>query len=129
MDPVTLAVAAATLISKFFEGSVSEAGKEAGAGLVAWVKDRFKGHEDREHALARVQDAPDSPARVKVLEGVIADEARSDPDFLNQLARLLEKAQPVNSQGSAMTHGNQSPAVGQISGSTTFNYGVTPPPA
>lgn len=129
MDPVTLGIAAAGLIAKFFEGAVSNAGEEAGTGLVAWIKNRFKGNEPGEQALARVEDAPDSASRVKVLEGVIVDQAQADPDFLAQLAKFVEKAQPASAQGTATTYGDQSPGLGQVSGgSVNVNYGATPPP-
>jgi hypothetical protein len=128
MDPVTLGVAAAGLIAKFFEGAASKAGEEGSAGLVAWLKDRFKGHEAGEQALARVEDAPDSSSRVKALEGVIVGQAQADPDFLAQLATLLEKAQPAAAQGQAATFGDQSPAFGQVSGGNVgINYGTTAP--
>lgn len=130
MDPVTLAVAAAGLIAKFFEGAVSNSGEQTAAGLVAWIKDRFKGHGAGEQALARVEDAPDSTSRVKALEGVIVEQAQADPDFLNQLAKLLEKAQPSTAHGQAASSGDQSPTVGQVSGgSMNINYGTPPPPA
>lgn len=128
MDPVTLAIAAAGLIAKFYEGAVSKAGEEAAAGLTAWIRDRFKGHEVGEQALARVEDAPDSSSRVKALEGVIVDQAQADPDFLARLAKLLEKTQPAAAQGQATTSGDQSPAFGQVSGgNVNLTYGTTPP--
>ncbi|SDP44505.1 hypothetical protein SAMN04487914_111143 [Arthrobacter sp. ok909] len=129
MDPVTLGVVAAGLISKFYEGALSKAVEEASKGLVDWIKGRFKGHEAGERALARVEDAPDSTSRVKALEGIIEEQATADPDFLDQLAKLLEKAQPTAVQGHAATSGAQSPAFGQISGgNVSVDYGTTPPP-
>lgn len=130
MDPVTLAVAAAGLISKFYDGAVSKAGEEAAAGLTEWIKDRFRGHEVREQALLRVEDAPDSSSRVRALEGVIVDQAQADPDFLARLAEFLEKTQPATAQGQATTSGDQSPAFGQVSGgNVNLIFGTTPPPA
>lgn len=129
MDPVTLAIAAAGLISKFYEGAVAKAGEETTAGLTTWIKDRFKGHEIGEQALARVEDAPDSSSRVKALEDVIVDRAQADPEFLAQLAKLLDKARPAAAQGQATTSGGQSPAFGQVSGgNVNLSYGTTPPP-
>ncbi|MGN7251898.1 hypothetical protein [Arthrobacter sp. SAFR-014] len=126
---MTLAVAAAGLIAKFYEGAVSKAGEDAAAGLTAWIKGRFKGHEVGEQALARVEDAPDSSSRVKALEGVIVDQAQADPDFLDQLAKLLEKSQPAAAQGQAATSGDQSPAFGQVSGGNlSLSYGTASPP-
>jgi hypothetical protein len=132
MDPVTLGIAAAGLVAKFFEGAVSDAGKEAAAGLVGWIKGSFKGHQAGEQALTRVEDAPDSTSRVKALEGVIADQAQADSAFLAQLAKLVEKAQPAAAQGTATTYGAKSPAFGQIAGgNVNLNYDTTtaPPPA
>lgn len=129
MDPVTLGMAAAGLIAKFFEGALSNAGEEAGAGLVAWIRSRFKDHGDGEQALARVEEAPDSASRVKALEAAIVDHARADPDFLAQLAKVLEKARPAAAQGTATTSGDRSPAIGQIDGGhLNINYGTPPAP-
>ena len=129
MDPVTLGIAAAGLVAKFFESAVSKAAEESAGGVVEWLKSRFKGHPSGEQALARVEDAPDSSSRVEALSGVIADQAQVDSDFLAQLAKLLESAQPAAAQGQAATSGAQSPAFGQVlGGKVNLNYGTPPPP-
>jgi hypothetical protein len=66
---------------------------------------------------------------VEALKGVIVDQAQADPDFLKQLAKLLEKAPPAAAQGQATTSGDQSPAFGQVSGgSVSLSYGAIPTP-
>ena len=78
VEPVslTLGAIAAALVAKATE-KTAEAAVDGGAGalsgIVAWLRKRFSGPEDNQGAtaLARIEDAPDSPSRLsRILFGI-----------------------------------------------------------
>lgn len=96
MDPVTLGVAAATLlVSKFGEGFAKEAGSSAWNGVKRLrdaVAAKFKGKPDDETALQHVlADPQDAELRAALAQRITAA-AAADAGFRSSLAELVEQA-------------------------------------
>jgi hypothetical protein len=97
VEPVTLGVIAAALVAKALDRAEDEA-VDAGTGvlkrLVGLVRDRFSRDRDAPTTMAvsRVQDAPDSPSRVRELAVAIDGVAEADPAFRSELEGLVEEA-------------------------------------
>jgi hypothetical protein len=97
VDPITMAAAgaAALFAKKVVEELGSQAGKSlsAAAGrLVEWL--RRRGDEDSETAaaLTMVQTRPNDQTRIGLLRQVLADRAAREPEFAEQLQRLVGEA-------------------------------------
>lgn len=93
MEPVTLGLAAASLVAK--------AALEAAAGETSWnalksvgnrLRNWFAHRDDDEavKALDGVEAYPDSPKAIEALAGRITEAARSDPDEADGLSRLVD---------------------------------------
>jgi hypothetical protein len=127
VEPVslTLGVIAAGLISKALERATDRA-VDAGEGVLeriaAAVRERFSavGDEEGETALERVEDAYDSPARVRALAEAI-DRQAAEPDFGQELERLIEAVRETGADVEAIAQtaiGNQNVQIANVSGST-----------
>ena len=100
VDPVSVTVGAAVaaLMTKAAETGgeqLADASKAAVGRLVGWLRDRFTqtGDEEGSRALARAEDAPDSPSRTAALAAVVDQRAAADPEFKSQVQRLVELTQ------------------------------------
>lgn len=128
MDPVTLGVAAATLVGAFFTKLVEKAGEKTGEGavgtvgkLVDWLKGRFtpEGDPDGAKALARLEDVPDSPRLQDALAQAIAGKAKADPAFKADLEKLVSQAQDAGTGAISQTAvGNRNTQIADTYGST-----------
>jgi hypothetical protein len=97
MEPVTLGVIAAALVAKALdraEDRVVEDGEGVLRPLVGALRDRFSRADDQAGttALERVEDAPDSPTRVRELAKLLDERAAGDPEFRGELLALVEQA-------------------------------------
>lgn len=118
MDPasITLGMVAAKLLS----GALDEMGSELGgvpARLMTWVRKRLGSGGE----LQRVEDAPDSPRRVKELGSALDALLDQDPHARDELERLiadLKRDQPATYQSVV---GNQNVIANQST--VTVNYG------
>lgn len=98
MEPVSLSigVVVAGFLTKAFEGAGSKLGTAVAEGLgrlLSAVRDRLGG--DAGVALARAEEAPDSPSRLRALADVVDAEVARDPTFgteLEELVAALEQA-------------------------------------
>lgn len=140
VEPVSLTVGAlaAALVSKAAEKAVEKVGEdagEAGVGALArfarWLRERVSGHQEPSAALARVEDVPDSPSRVKAL-GVALDRfAEQDPGFGEQLRRQVQQARDAGVDVKVITQtalGDQNVQVADVEGSTvSVSYGTGHP--
>ena len=99
VEPVslTLGAVAAALVAKATE-KTAEAAVDGGAGALSrvrsWLRERFSGPENNHGATAldRVEDAPDSPSRLRELAEVLDGRADAEPSFRSELAALVEEA-------------------------------------
>jgi hypothetical protein len=135
MDPVTLGTITTGLIVKAVDRAEDSA-LDAGAGvlrrLVRFVRDRVTREADTaaSTALARVEDAPDSPSRVHELEMAIATLARRDEEFRFELERLLTEARDagIDVDISQAAIGNKNvQATGIIGSEVHVSYSSLPP--
>lgn len=134
VEPVTLGVIAAALVAKALdraEDDAVDAGEGALRRLIALVRDRFSGEKEAAGtALARVEDAPDSPKRVRELAGVIDALADRDGGFRSELEGLIEEAQRSGVDVGRIVQtatGIQIAQVADVVDSTiTISYGAAP---
>ncbi len=138
VEPVslTLGTIAAALVTKATEEAAGRAVK-SGAGaltsLVNWLRRRFSGADEQQGvtALARVEEVPDSPSRLKELAEVLDRWAEADPEFHSELRSLVERAQAsgVDVGSIAQTAwGDQNvQSAGVVSSEITVTYGQPPP--
>jgi hypothetical protein len=135
MEPVSLSVGllAAALLSKAAERA-GEHAVDAGAGALtrfaAWVRERVSGHPAAT-ALERVQDAPDSPARVRALGEALDRHVLEAPGFAAELKAQIEQARAAGVQVRSIAQsvvGDQNVQVADVQGTVTVTYGDPPAP-
>ena len=136
VDPVSLGAITTGLIVKAVDRAEDDA-LDAGSGalrrLLGFLRDRFSHDVDApaSTALARVEDAPDSPSRRQELAAAIAALAQRDEEFHTELERLIGEARQAGIEvGSSQTAtGDQNvQAAGLIDSEVHVSYG-SPPPA
>lgn len=93
MDPVTIATAAVAFLAPYLAEGSKAAAKKAGETLVAALERRFKGQPAAGEALQDVKAAPQDGDAQAALRLQLKKALAADPDFLSELARLLEAAQ------------------------------------
>jgi hypothetical protein len=96
MDPTTvLATNVAIFVAeKFGEGFLKKAGEvvfEKTVIIVQKLRDNFKGDEDAEEALQRLEKKPQSEARQKELAEVLEEKLKTDGDLAQTLQQLVEE--------------------------------------
>jgi hypothetical protein len=101
--------------------------------LLGFLRDRFSRDADApaSKALARVQDAPDSPSRLRELALAIAALAQRDEGFRSELERLIGEARGAGIEVdiSQTATGDQNvQAAGLIDSEVHVSYS-SPPPA
>ncbi len=138
VEPVSLTVGAiaAALVAKASDKAAERAvddGAGALARLVGWLRARFA-HDDATEAstaFAKVEDAPDSPSRVRELAAQL-DRWADDPGFRAELQGLVDKAQAAGVDVSSIAQsawGNQNTQIAGVVGSSiTTTYGQAPAP-
>jgi hypothetical protein len=134
VDPVSLSLGAvvAALVVKAAE-RVGERAAEGAAGglgrLVGWLRARLSGSESDAAALARVEEVPDSPSRVKELAAAI-DRLAADPQFRSELQAMVEESREAGVDVESVSQsvwGNQNVQVAGVSDSEIrVNYGQPP---
>jgi hypothetical protein len=141
MEPVslTLGAIAAALVAKAAD-KTAERAVEGSAGVlkrfVGWLRERFSADAEQEGAaaLARVEDAPDSPSRLRELAEVLDRRAHADAGFGSELKSLVDETQASGVDVGSIVQtawGNQNVQTAGVVGSEiTVNYGQpSPPPA
>ncbi len=102
MDISTLAPAAIALLGPYLAKGAEEFAKAAGkvaaekvGPLYQAIKKKFTkdGGDDAKQALARVEQAPDSPSRLAALESALAGVMELDGDFGAAVRELVQQAQ------------------------------------
>lgn len=138
VEPVSLTLGAvvAALVAKAAE-KAGERAVESGAGvlsrLVGRLRQRFTGDGDAAatNALDQVEDAPDSPSRLKLLTEVVDRRAAADADFRSELETLVHEARAEGVDVGSITQtvwGDQNVQVAGIVGSdVNVTYGHPPP--
>jgi hypothetical protein len=135
VDPVSLGAITTGLIVKAVDRAEDDS-LDAGSGalrrLLGFLRDRFSRDDDApaSTALARVEDAPDSPSRRQDLAAAIAALAQRDEEFRTELERLIGEARRAGIEvGSSQTAtGNQNvQAAGLVDSEVRVSYGSPPP--
>lgn len=138
MDPVSLSIGA--LAAAFVLKAVEKAGEIAAESIPSavgkvrdWLYDRFS-HNDQEAAtaLARAEDAPDSPSRLQILAEVIDQRAAADSTFRIELEEMLAQAQMSGVDMKAVSQVAEGIGIVQIANTDnstiTVNQGPAPVP-
>ena len=115
LDPVSIAAIAAPYLAKGAEALAKTAGEKLGGvvgDLAHAVANKFKGDSYAEQTLARAREKPESKERENALKGLLAEKMEEDPNFAEELSRLVdiaqkEKAGAVFDQRGQTVHGNQ----------------------
>lgn len=134
MDPISLSLGA--LAASFIAKAVEHAGERSADGassalgqLVSFLRKRFS-DGDAGSALARVEDAPDSPSRLRDLAAVIDEQAVRDEAFRDELGVLVEQARTAGVDIGSISQtawGNQNvQAAGITDSDITVTYGQPP---
>jgi hypothetical protein len=125
MDPLTLAAIAAPFVAKGAETFSKSAGDKLGAKvgeLCQAVINKFKSDSDAEETLALAQKKPDSKGRQSALEEVLAEKLEADPDFADELQKLVDEVQKGAATKTAFdqrgqtVHGAQTNIAGNVNG-------------
>ena len=133
MEPVSLSVGllAAALLSKAAERA-GEHASDVGAGALTrfavWLRERVSGHPAGA-ALERVQDAPDSPARVRVLGEALDRQVLEVAGFAAELKAQIEQARAAGVEVKSIAQsivGDQNVQVADVQGTVNVTYGDPP---
>lgn len=122
MEPVSLTLGwiTARLVAEALDKTVDRT-VEGAAGvvgrLVGWLRERFSGDDEESGttALARVEDAPDSPSRIRELAEELDQRAETDVEFRATLEALVAEARSSTSV-----------TFGSITGTVQGNRNVQP---
>lgn len=128
MEPVslTLGAIAAALVVKAAEAAGEEAAQGA-AGAVrrvaAWARARFSEDEDEAGAaiLRRLEEAPDSPSRVRAFAEHVDERARRDEALRQEIEAMIAEARQegVDVRGLAqVAFGDQNVQIADVTGSS-----------
>lgn len=139
VEPVSLTLGAivAALVARAAERAADDAvegGESVLRRLVAALRARFSGAADRAagDALARVQEVPDSPSRVRALGAVIDERVEGDAGLRSELEALVAQARGAGvdvERISQVAWGDQNvQAAGLVDSEVNVSYG-SPPPA
>ena len=96
LDPVSIAAIAAPYLAKGAEALAKTAGEKLGGvvgDLAHAVANKFKGDSYAEQTLERAREKPESKERENALKGLLAEKMEEDPNFAEELSRLVDRAQ------------------------------------
>lgn len=135
VEPVslTLGMVVASLVAKAMDRT--DEAVDGGAGvlhrLVGWLREQLGGRDDSgKSALARVEDAPDSPSRLRELAAVVDERASADGEFRTGLEALVAEARSKGVSVGPITQtawGNQNVQnAGVTDAEITVTYGQPP---
>lgn len=138
VEPVSLTVGAviAAMVTKAAETTAEQAveGKSGVVGrAVGWLRTRFSDaeHSEGSVALARLEDAPDSPTRMRELARIVDQYAAADPGLRAELEGLVKEARVAGVNVGSITQsvwGNQNVQPGGVVDSEiTVTYGTPVP--
>ncbi len=139
VEPVSLTLGAivAALVAKAVDRAEDRA-VEDGEGVlrrvVGLLRERFSSRDDESAAtaLARLEDAPDSPTRVRELAVAVDRAAEADPALRSGLEALVSEARSAGIDVESISQtawGNQNvQTAGLVDSEVNVSYG-SPPPA
>jgi hypothetical protein len=138
VEPVSLTLGAivAAMVRKAAETTAEQAveGTSGVVGrMVGWLRNRFSDaeHSEGSVALARLEDAPDSPTRVRELARIVDQYAEADPGLRAELEALVKEARTAGVDVGSITQsawGNQNvQAGGVVDSEIAVTYGTPPP--
>jgi hypothetical protein len=93
MDPVSVATAVVAFLAPYLAEGGKAAAEKAGGALVAALERRFKGRPAAEEAVKDLRTAPQDADAQAALRLQLRKALAADPEFLAELAALLEGAQ------------------------------------
>jgi len=138
VEPVslTLGAIASALVAKAADKAAEravEGGEGVLARLVSWLRARFSAEAEREGAtaLARVEEVPDSPSRLKALAEALDRRAEADGGFRTELQTLVDQAEAggvdVGSIAQTAWGSQNVQSAGVVDSEINVTYGQPPP--
>jgi len=135
MDPAALATAAVGILAPYLTEAGHVAAKKLGEGaatqvegLIGAIRRKFGLDKDAyaDQTLARLEAQPDEETRKQALAGVIAEKAKADAAFKEELERLVAAARGNHATMQFLTqvYGGRVGQIVNIGGSVqTLNFG------
>ena len=114
MDIGTIAAAATPILIKGLETFSQKFGEKAAeemGELYQKIRAKFLGDPYAEQTLARAKQMPESKGRQAALEEVLAEKMNEDPDFAENVRRLVDEAIAAG-VGNVIAYGERSVAIG-----------------
>ncbi len=94
-DPITAALIASLLVTKFTEGTAGEVGKKLVTSLWDAIATRFKGDKRAERALATVETEK-TPESAQTLAVYLEDEMKTVPEFAAEVRQIAQQIQTLD---------------------------------
>ena len=125
MDPVSIAAAVVSFLAPYLAEGGKAAAKKAGEALMAALERRFKGQPAAKEAVADMKATPQDPDAQATLRHQLKKALAADPEFLAELARLLEEAKVEAPAAGFRAEVRGSGAVAQGTGAVAAGEGGT----
>lgn len=100
MDPATIGATVVTILAPYVADAgkeivkaAGEAGLQKAKGLLSWLKERFADDPVAASDLSRFEKNPEAFA--PGLEATIAEKAKADPQFSEEIATRVQELAPV----------------------------------
>jgi hypothetical protein len=123
MDPVTIATSVVAFLAPYLAEGGKAVAKKGGEALWAALQRRFKGKPAAEEALRDVKAAPQHADAQAALRLQLRKALSADPEFLAELAQLLEEAHAGAPAASYQAEVRGSGAVAQGAGAVAAGAG------
>jgi hypothetical protein len=126
MTPEAIAAGVVGLVAPYLAAASKEVAKKAAdqvgntaSSLYQLIVKKFKGDADAEGTMASVEAKPTSEGRQTVLQEILVEKMRNDPEFAARLKRLLETAPGTTTTKTIVSSGTKSISVmGNVTNST-----------
>lgn len=118
MDPVSLAVAAASLIATKMAGNLADSASEAITSAVgkiySAIRARFSSDDQVNEVIDRLEARPESRARAAEVAEILEPRLAADPEFAASLERLVNEAQRNEGSTNIVTTIRDNARVGSV---------------
>lgn len=128
IEPVSLGAVVAALVSKALdraEDKAVEGGEGALRRTLEAVRQLFSDDPERSRALERLEDAPDSPARVRELGEVVDRSVDAYPDLRSRLEALVTEARASAIEIDSIDQAARGSHIVQVAGIVNSDVEVT----
>jgi hypothetical protein len=114
MEPITIALTAATLIATKFAERLGDDMGGAVTTIFDAVRRRFAGDSEMEDALTRLEAKPESEARTKEVAELLETRVQREPAFAAELEQLIGAAEAQQGDTKMVTVIRDQARVGKV---------------